>query len=99
MSVSVPSCLSIEQRAQRQHRRAEAELQVHRRGHLALLAAPQDAPRLGEIAAHRLLHQDADAVRQLLEDPDDLVAGHGKVEDRAVDRRRLVERLEHARRC
>ena len=89
--------LSIEQGAQRQHRWAESELQIHGRSHLPILAAPQDAPRFFQIAAHRLLHQDRRSVRQFLENPDNLIAGHGKVENRALDRRRLLERLVHAR--
>ena len=100
MSVSSPSCLSLEQRAQRQHRRAEAELQVHRRGHPALLAASAGcaAPRSRSRPIGFCIRTAAPS-GSCSRIADDLIAGHGKVEDRALDRRRLLAATRTRKEC
>ncbi len=92
---------ALEQRPKRQHRRAEAQLQVDRRGHAARLAGAENPAGFFEIAPHRLLDQHGGAVRQLLEDADDLIARQGQVEHRLRHARRVAQRGQgrHAELC
>ena len=95
-STTSPSAPRVEQIAQREHVRAEAQLEVDRGGQLALAAAGAGSPRVGEVPAHRLLDQHGGAAGQLLEDAEDLIAGDGEVED-GVARRGRARRASETR--
>jgi hypothetical protein len=88
---------ALEERAQRQQRRAESQLQVHRGRHAPRFTAPENLSRLFEVPAHRLLHQHRGAVRQLLEDARDLIARHRQVEYGIRDRSRFLQCAVHSR--
>ena len=83
MSTSSPSAAAIEQIAQRQHVRAEAQLEVHRRGEPPLAAAAREsrAPPARSSPIGFWISTGS-AARQPAQDAENLVAGHGEVEHR-----------------
>src|SRR4029079_11874878 len=97
--------VDIDERAQRagtqeitqgEHVGTEPELEIDRRDEAAIAGDLPDAPRLREVAAHWLLHQDARSLRHLPEDVHNLIPRHGEVVDDAVERARVVQRVKHA---
>ena len=68
---------------QRQHAGTEAQLEVHAAVSCRSAQHARIRVAVGEVLAHRLLDQHRGALRELLEDADDLIAGHGEIEDDA----------------
>jgi hypothetical protein len=83
--------------AQRQHVRAEAELEVDGRAEPARAAGARDRPRVRQVPPERLLDQDRCALGQRGHEALDLVRRHGDVEERAGLGDGGLERGEHAR--
>ena len=83
---------------EREHVRAEAQLKVDR-GRELRACSSRGCSRVREVRSHRLLNQDRRALGQLLEDPEDLVAGHREIEDgiRLFERRSRSDRKTSSR--
>ena len=68
--------------AERQHVRAEAELEIHRRDRPRSRQILDDRPGRGQVFSHRLLNEHRRSSRQLFQHAGNLIAGNGDVKDR-----------------
>ena len=87
-----PEQPAIERVSHREHHRREAQLEIDRRGQLAIAADLQNLGRLLEIRAHRLLDENARADGNALEHGSVSAGRRRQIENRPLSRHGLVER-------